>query len=107
MHDPARSERGLTASSACPVPDEVHGYRDTGGEERRDTPCRRVLAAMFGSMREHAGRDRRRKRDCDQERDGISRGHNGTIRPRRSQSSTGAAAGVASTEAWATRPHRF
>jgi len=59
------------------VPDEVHGHRDTGSEERRDTPRRRVLAAVPGCVREHAGRDRRRKSDRDQEGDGIGRGHNG------------------------------
>ena len=43
-------------SAPQPVPHEVHGHRDTGEEERRDTPRRRVTTPVPGRVREHAGR---------------------------------------------------
>ena len=69
--------RLVAGSAPRPVPNEVHGHRNTGSEEGRDTPGRRVTAAVLGRVQEHAGRDRRSEGDGDQERDGISRGHNG------------------------------
>ena len=70
--------RGLVATSAPrPVPDEVHGHRDTGSKEGGDTPSRRVTTSVLGRVDEHASGYRCRESDGDQEGDGIRRRHNG------------------------------